>query len=126
MPDMPEAVSCGNETMYLWRSSVYHWNLQECYGQDGQGSNDMTRAERRRQERQNMKQPTYNLSKDQLQGIKQEATHDAAETAFLLMLGIPVEMVKEVLGHEKVDTTLKCYASISKETVRQAHARFVG
>ena len=38
----------------------------------------------------------------------------------------PVEMVKEVLGHEKVDTTLKCYASISKETVRQAHARFVG
>ena len=40
--------------------------------------------------------------------------------------GAPVEMVKEVLGHEKVDTTLKCYASISKETVRQAHARFVG
>lgn len=40
--------------------------------------------------------------------------------------GAPIEMVKEVLGHEKVDTTLKCYAKISKETVRQAHARYVG
>lgn len=24
--------------------------------------------------------------------------------------GAPIEIVKEVLGHEKVDTTLKCYA----------------
>ena len=58
----------------------------------------MTRAERRRVERENRKQPTYNLSKDQLQGIKQEATHDAAETAFLLMLGIPVLMFKDHFG----------------------------
>lgn len=40
--------------------------------------------------------------------------------------GAPAEMVKEVLGHVKIDTTLKCYAAISKETVRQAHARYVG
>lgn len=58
----------------------------------------MTRAERRRQERQNIKQPTYNLSTGQLQGLKQEATHDAAETAFILMLGIPVLMFKDHFG----------------------------
>lgn len=40
--------------------------------------------------------------------------------------GAPAEIVKEVLGHVKIDTTLKCYAAISKDTVRQAHARFVG
>lgn len=34
----------------------------------------MTRAERRRVERENRKQPTYNLSRDQLREIKQEAT----------------------------------------------------
>ena len=45
----------------------------------------MTRAERRRVERENRKQPTYNLSRDQLREIKQEATHDAAETAFLMI-----------------------------------------
>ncbi|MBT9813727.1 hypothetical protein [Enterocloster citroniae] len=58
----------------------------------------MTRAERRRLERQNRKQPTYNLSRDQMQGMKQEATRDAAETAFLLMLGIPVLMFKDHFG----------------------------
>lgn len=40
--------------------------------------------------------------------------------------GAPAEIVKEVLGHVQIDTTLKCYAAISTETVRQAHARFVG
>lgn len=59
----------------------------------------MTRAERRRQERQNRKQPTYNLSKDQLLGIQQGATRNAAETAFLLMLGIPVLMLRDHFGH---------------------------
>lgn len=58
----------------------------------------MTRAERRRVERENRKQPTYNLSRDQLREIKQEATHNAAETAFLMMLGIPVLMFKDHFG----------------------------
>lgn len=40
--------------------------------------------------------------------------------------GAPAEIVKEALGHVKIDTTLKCYAAISRETVQQAHARFVG
>ena len=33
-----------------------------------------------------------------MQGMKQEATRDAAETAFLLMLGIPVLMFKDHFG----------------------------
>ena len=52
----------------------------------------MTRAERRRVERENRKQPTYNLSRDQLREI------NAAETAFLMMLGIPVLMFKDHFG----------------------------
>lgn len=40
--------------------------------------------------------------------------------------GAPAKIVKEALGHVKIDTTLKCYAAISRETVQQAHARFVG
>lgn len=42
----------------------------------------MTRAERRRLERRSVKKPTYNLSGEQLKGMKQEAAREAAETAF--------------------------------------------
>lgn len=38
--------------------------------------------------------------------------------------GAPVELVKEVLGHVRMDTTLQCYASISRETVKQAHLKY--
>ena len=39
--------------------------------------------------------------------------------------GAPLELVAEKLGHVQLDTTKKCYAAISKETVHQAHNRFV-
>ncbi len=39
--------------------------------------------------------------------------------------GAPLEIVAEKLGHSKLDTTKQCYASISKETVHQAHNRYV-
>ena len=58
----------------------------------------MTRAERRRLERMSVKKPTYNLSGEQLKGMKQEAAREAEETAFLLMLGIPVLMFKDHFG----------------------------
>lgn len=38
--------------------------------------------------------------------------------------GAPVEMVKEKLGHAKVDTTLQCYAQIGTEAVRDADRRY--
>lgn len=42
----------------------------------------------------------------------------------MLNRGAPIEMVKEKLGHEKVDTTLQCYAKISKESVRDAERKY--
>lgn len=35
------------------------------------------------------------------------------------------EVVAEKLGHVQLDTTKQCYAAISRETVRQAHNRYV-
>lgn len=42
----------------------------------------------------------------------------------MLDRGAPLEMVKEKLGHEKEDTTLQCYAKISREAVRDAERRY--
>lgn len=39
--------------------------------------------------------------------------------------GAPLEVVAEKLGHVQLDTTKQCYAVISRETVRQAHNRYV-
>lgn len=38
--------------------------------------------------------------------------------------GAPAEMVKEKLGHNSVNTTLQCYAKISRETAREAERRY--
>lgn len=40
--------------------------------------------------------------------------------------GAPLELVAEMLGHVQVDTTKQCYAKIARETVRQAHDRYIG
>lgn len=69
----------------------------------------MNRAERRRQEReaQKAKTATYNLTKEQLdkairdgvgkelQRIKQEATDDAINTAMVLLLTLPLEVLMD-------------------------------
>lgn len=39
--------------------------------------------------------------------------------------GAPLELVAEKLGHVQLDTTKQCYAAISRETVQQAHKRYV-
>jgi len=39
--------------------------------------------------------------------------------------GAPLELVAEKLGHVQLDTTKKCYASISKNTVHEAHRKYV-
>jgi len=39
--------------------------------------------------------------------------------------GAPLELVAEKLGHVQLDTTKQCYAAISRETVHQAHNRYV-
>lgn len=69
----------------------------------------MNRAERRRQEKetQRAKTATYNLTKEQLdkairegvgkelQRIKQEATDDAINTAMVLLLTLPLEVLMD-------------------------------
>lgn len=40
--------------------------------------------------------------------------------------GAPLELVAEKLGHVKLDTTKQCYAALSRETVHQAHNKYVG
>jgi len=39
--------------------------------------------------------------------------------------GAPLELVADKLGHEQLDTTRQCYTATSRETVRQAHNRYV-
>lgn len=55
----------------------------------------MNRAERRRAEKQatKAKVATYNLTQDQINKIKQDASREAIDTAFTLMLALPLEVL---------------------------------
>lgn len=54
----------------------------------------MGRAERRRAEKEaGKKQKTYILTQEQVDQIKADARQDAIETAFTLMLAIPMEVL---------------------------------
>lgn len=58
----------------------------------------MNRAERRRREKQGLpvqKEPVINVKASDIQAIKQQATTNAADTAFLLMLAIPVMVIHD-------------------------------
>lgn len=56
----------------------------------------MNRAERRRQGKVNAKATkTWNINASQLQGIKEDATTKAIDTAFLLMLAIPTMVIHD-------------------------------
>lgn len=67
----------------------------------------MNRAERRRADRdKGKKTATYNLSEDQIQEIKKKAVDEAVDTAFILMLALPVMVL-----HDK-------YAKLMKKDTR--------
>lgn len=55
----------------------------------------MNRAERRRAEKQAKKDKvaTYNLTQEQINQIKKEVRDEAIDTAFTLMLAIPLEVL---------------------------------
>ena len=38
--------------------------------------------------------------------------------------GMPVEEIKEILGHVKLDTTL-IYAKVSKENIKHDHRKYI-
>lgn len=54
----------------------------------------MNRAERRRKNA-NKSVTTYNLNADQMAAMKVKATADAVDTAFILMLGLPVMVIHD-------------------------------
>ncbi len=39
--------------------------------------------------------------------------------------GMPIEQVQELLGHEKIDTTLQ-YAMVNKNNIKNSHRRYIG
>lgn len=43
----------------------------------------------------------------------------------LVFNGCPIVHVKEILGHEKLDTTCKYYLGIDKEQAKKAHAKYL-
>ena len=58
----------------------------------------MNRAERRRKQKQGppiVKEPVMNIKVSDIQNIKKQATMTAADTAFLLMLAIPVMVIHD-------------------------------
>lgn len=58
----------------------------------------MNRAERRRRQKQGLpivKEPVVNMKVSDIQQIKTQATNTAADTAFFLMLAIPVMVIHD-------------------------------
>ncbi len=66
----------------------------------------MNRQQRRAQQKNSgsvgAKQKTYNLSLDQIQQIKQNASAQAMEQAFILMMGLPLMALRDKFDFGKV------------------------
>lgn len=59
----------------------------------------MTRAERRRAERQEAKlSVTYNMDKRAIDKIKSDAVWEGIDTAFILMIGLPISILQDKFG----------------------------
>lgn len=65
------------------------------------GVNTMNRAERRRAKKAGLpvkKEPVVNIKAADVQKIKLDASKEAADKAFLLMLGLPVMVLHDKFG----------------------------
>ena len=85
--------------------------------------NRMNRAERRRAKKAGIpvkKEPVVNIKAADVQKIKQDASKEAADKAFLLMLGLPVMVLHDKFGFGPVrcerftDAVLELYDSFEK------------
>lgn len=83
----------------------------------------MNRAERRRLQKQGIKvkpEPVINIKSSDVQKMKKEATQDAIDSAFLLMLGIPILVLRDKWGFGKIrlerftDEILELYDSFNQ------------
>lgn len=82
----------------------------------------LTRAEKRRQERQaTKKQATYTLTQAQIDQLKHEASMAATKRAFLIMLGFPMLALRDTEKYGKkrmnrfVDKVLAIYDAYEKK-----------
>jgi hypothetical protein len=84
----------------------------------------MNRAERRRLQKQGINakpEPVINIKSSDVQQIKEKATSEAVDKAFLLMLGLPVLVLRDKWGFGKVrserfiDQVLDLYDSFNKD-----------
>lgn len=81
----------------------------------------MNRAERRRQEREATKNPTYTLSAHDIESIKNSATRDAIEGSFVTMLGFATETLEiefnwsEYMINEFVDAAILKFDDAKKD-----------
>ena len=87
------------------------------------GVNTMNRAERRRAKKAGLpvkKEPVVNIKAADVQKIKLDASKEAADKAFLLMLGLPVMVLHDKFGFGPVrcerftDAVLELYDSFEK------------
>ncbi len=88
--------------------------------------NEMNRAERRKAEKKGQaiqKEPVINIKSSDVQQLKKNAAKEAADTAFLLMLSIPMSVLHDKHGWGKVrcerfiDQVLDLYDSFEKDYV---------
>lgn len=62
------------------------------------------------------------LTNEQKKAIKSGKTIDTSTNS--IDRGMPVEEIKEILGHVKLDTTL-IYAKVSKENIKHDHRKYI-
>lgn len=86
----------------------------------------MNRSERRRLQKQGVQvkaEPVINVKSSDIQIIKEGATKNAADKAFLLMLGLPMMVLHDKYGFGKVrcerfiDQVLELYDSFEKDLI---------
>lgn len=86
----------------------------------------MTRAERRRQQRENAKKTNiYHLTQAQIDKIKEDAVDEAIDVAFALMLAVPTNVLARCYWEKSapkripqfLDECLSLYESIGTGTV---------
>lgn len=58
----------------------------------------MSRAEKRRQYREQNKNATYRLNQNQIQQLKEQSTMDATERAFVILLGFSMMSLRDEFG----------------------------
>lgn len=74
----------------------------------------MNRSEKRRQQRAENKNPTYTLNQSQINTLKEDATMEATERAFIMMLGFSMMSLRDEyeFGEKRLDRFLKKVFSI--------------